>query len=155
VSFDPNLRPELLGGEKALRRICAPVVEASYAVLPSGSEAELLTGVSAATEACKALLDMGPEVAALKRGAEGCTIITKDQQIDAPAFTVEAVDPTGAGDCFDAGFVVGLLEGLPLEEVGKLANACGALGATRKGPMEGAFRRDEVEEFMSRGRAPR
>jgi sugar/nucleoside kinase (ribokinase family) len=155
VSFDPNLRPELLGGEEALRRICAPVVEASYVVLPSGSEAELLAGVSGATEACKALLDMGPEVVALKRGAEGCTIITKDQHIDAPAFTVEAVDPTGAGDCFDAGFVVGLLEGLPLEEVGKLANACGALGATRKGPMEGAFRSDEVEEFMSRGRAPR
>jgi len=61
---------------------------------------------------------------------------------------VEAVDPTGAGDCFDAGFVAGLLEGLPLEEVGRLANACGALGATRKGPMEGAFVRKVVEEFM-------
>ncbi len=49
---------------------------------------------------------------------------------------------------FDAGFVVGLLEGLPLEQVGKLANACGALGATVKGPMEGAFPREVVEEFM-------
>ena len=103
----------------------------------------------------QALLQTGPEVVALKRGAEGCTIITKDQQLEAPAFTVEAVDPTGAGDCFDAGFVVGLLEGLPLEEVGRLANACGALGATQKGPMEGAFRRDAVEEFMTTGRAPR
>jgi sugar/nucleoside kinase (ribokinase family) len=68
---------------------------------------------------------------------------------------VEAVDPTGAGDCFDAGFVVGLLEGLPLEQVGQLANACGALGATKKGPMEGAFQREAVEEFMTAGRAPR
>ena len=51
-------------------------------------------------------------------------------------------------DCFDAGFVAGLLEGLPLDEVGRLANACGALGATRKGPMEGAFAREMVEEFM-------
>ncbi|MBN1458399.1 MAG: sugar kinase [Armatimonadetes bacterium] len=153
VSFDPNLRPELLGGEEALRRVCGPVVEASYVVLPSGSEAELLTGVSGAAKACQALLRMGPEVVALKRGAEGCTVITKDQQLEAPAFRVEAVDPTGAGDCFDAGFVVGLLEGLPLEEVGRLANACGALGATRKGPMEGAFRRDAVEEFMTTDRA--
>lgn len=154
VSFDPNLRPELLGGEEALRRICGPVVEASYVVLPSGAEAELLTGVSGAAEACKALLGMGPEVVALKRGAKGCTVITKDQKIEAPAFQVEAVDPTGAGDCFDAGFVVGLLEGLPLEEVGKLANACGALGATRKGPMEGAFPRDAVEDFIEAGRVP-
>jgi sugar/nucleoside kinase (ribokinase family) len=154
VSFDPNLRPELLGGEEALRRICGPVVEASHVVLPSGAEAELLTGVTGADEACRALLERGPEVVALKRGAEGCTIITKDQKIDAPAFQVEAVDPTGAGDCFDAGFVVGLLEGLPLEEVGKLANACGALGATRKGPMEGAFSRGLVDDFMNTGRAP-
>jgi sugar/nucleoside kinase (ribokinase family) len=154
VSFDPNLRPELLGGEEALRRICGPVVEASHVVLPSGAEAELLTGVSGADEACRALLGQGPEVVALKRGAEGCTVITKDQKIDDDAFQVEAVDPTGAGDCFDAGFVVGLLEGLPLEDVGKLANACGALGATRKGPMEGAFSRGVVDDFMNTGRAP-
>ena len=152
VSFDPNLRPELLGGEEVLRRICSPVVGASYVVLPSGAEAELLSGVSGADEACRALLDRGPEVVALKRGAEGCTVITKDEKIDAPAFQVEALDPTGAGDCFDAGFVVGLLEGLPLEEVGKLANACGALGATRKGPMEGAFPRGVVDRFLKEGR---
>jgi len=151
VSFDPNLRPELLGGEEALRRICGPVIAASHVVLPSGSEAELLTGVKGVEAACRALLERGPEVVALKRGAEGCTIYTKGRKLDAPAFTVEAVDPTGAGDCFDAGFVVGLLEGLPLEQVGRLANACGALGATRKGPMEGAFRRAEVEAFMKGG----
>ena len=58
------------------------------------------------------------------------------------------MDPTGAGDCFDAGFVVGLTEGLPLEEVGRLANACGALGATKQGPMEGAAFRAEVESFI-------
>jgi sugar/nucleoside kinase (ribokinase family) len=153
VSFDPNLRPELLGGEDALRHICGPVLQASHAVLPSGAEAELLTGVKGAEAACRALLDKGPEIVALKRGARGCTIFTRDQQLDAPAFRVEAVDPTGAGDCFDAGFVVGLLEGSPLEQAGRLANACGALGATRKGPMEGAFRRDEVDEFM-KGRTP-
>jgi len=154
VSFDPNLRPELLGGDEALRRICAPVLEASYVVLPSGAEAELLSGVSGAEEACRALLQRGPQVIALKRGAKGCTIITSEGKIESPAFAVEAVDPTGAGDCFDGGFVAGLLEDLPLDEVGRLANACGALGATRKGPMEGAFVRDAVEEFMATGFAP-
>jgi sugar/nucleoside kinase (ribokinase family) len=153
VSFDPNLRPELLGGEEALRSICGPVVAASQVVLPSGAEAELLTGVRGAEAACRALLGRGPKVVALKRGSQGCTIFTRDQQLEAPAFKVEAVDPTGAGDCFDAGFVVGLLEGLPLDQIGRLANACGALGSTRKGPMEGAFRRAEVEGFMEGGEA--
>jgi sugar/nucleoside kinase (ribokinase family) len=148
VSFDPNLRPELLGGEEALRRICAPVVDAAHVVLPSGAEAELLTGVKGPDKACRALLDRGPQVIALKRGAQGCSIFTPEGQLDVPAYPVEAVDPTGAGDCFDAGFVVGLLEGLPLDQVGRLANAAGALGATRKGPMEGAFPRDAVETFI-------
>lgn len=150
VSFDPNLRPELLGGEEALRRICKPVLDAASLVLPSASEAEVLTGVSGVEAACRTLLDGGAEVVALKRGAEGCTIFAGGDEIRAPAFSVEALDPTGAGDCFDAGFVVGLLEGMPLEKVGRLANACGALGATRKGPMEGALRRDDVEGFMRR-----
>ncbi len=153
ISFDPNLRPELLGGEEALRRICAPVLEKAYVVLPSGAEAELLSGVPGRAgkgpeEACRALLTRGPKVVALKRGARGCSIFTPEQKLDVPAYRVEAVDPTGAGDCFDAGFVVGLLEELPLEQVGRLANACGALGATRKGPAEGAFPRAVVEQFL-------
>jgi sugar/nucleoside kinase (ribokinase family) len=154
VSFDPNLRPELLGGEEALRRICAPVLSASHIVLPSGDEAQLLSGKTGAEAACRALLDLGPEIIALKRGAEGCTIYTPDDAVVAPAFQVQAVDPTGAGDCFDAGFVVGVLEGLPLDQVGRLANACGALGATRKGPMEGAFLRRDVEAFIQDGNPP-
>jgi sugar/nucleoside kinase (ribokinase family) len=148
ISFDPNLRPELLGGEEALRRICRPVLERAHVVLPSGAEAELLTGVRGAAEACRTMLERGPKAVGLKRGARGCTIFTKGQEVEVPAFPVEAVDPTGAGDCFDAGFVVGLLEGLSLEQVGRLANACGALGATKKGPMEGAFHRAAVEAFM-------
>jgi sugar/nucleoside kinase (ribokinase family) len=149
ISFDPNLRPELLGGEDALRRICSPVLDLAHVVLPSGSEAELLTGVEGTGQACQALLERGPRVIALKRGARGCSVFTEDAVVDVPAYAVIAVDPTGAGDCFDAGFVVGLLEGLTIERVGRLANACGALGATVKGPMEGAFTREIVEQFMS------
>jgi sugar/nucleoside kinase (ribokinase family) len=149
ISFDPNLRPELLGREEALRRVCGRVLEAAYVVLPSGEEAELLAGITGAERACRALLQLGPQVIGLKRGAQGCTIFTREEQVDVPAYPVEAVDPTGAGDCFDAGFVVGLLEGLPLVEVGKLANACGALGATAKGPMEGAFPREVVQKLIA------
>ncbi len=149
VSFDPNLRPELLGGEEALRRVCGPVMDRASLVLPSSTEAELLTGRSGAEDACRALLDGGAEVVALKRGAEGCRIITAGESVDVPAFKVNAVDPTGAGDCFDAGMVVGLLEELPLPEAGRLANACGALGATKKGPMEGAEFRAQVEAFLA------
>lgn len=149
VSFDPNLRPELLGGEEPLRRVCKPVMDVAALVLPSSSEAEILSGVSGADNACRALLAGAAEVVALKQGSAGCKVYCADGEFEVPAFPVEAVDPTGAGDCFDAGFVVGLLEGKHPQEAGKLANACGALGATRKGPMEGALPLAEVQRFMS------
>ncbi len=149
VSLDPNLRPELLGGEEAVRQVCQPILAAAALVLPSASEAEILAGISDPIGACEALLAGAAEVVVLKRGTEGCTVLADDESIDVPAFKVEAVDPTGAGDCFDAAFVVGMLEGLSLYECGRLANACGALGASRHGPMEGALPRAEVEAFMA------
>ncbi len=149
VVFDPNLRPELLGGEEVLRQICAPILDVATLVLPSGEEAQILTGTSDPQAACQALLEGGAQYVGLKRGAEGCTIFTADDVVPVPGFCVEAIDPTGAGDCFDAGFVVGLIEELPLEEVGRLANACGALGATVQGPMQGAAWRGDVDSFIS------
>lgn len=144
VSLDPNLRPELLGGEQAVREVCEPVLRLASLVLPSASEAEVLTETSMAEDACQALIDRGVEIVALKRGAEGCTAVTREGVVDVPGYPVESVDPTGAGDCFDAGFVVGLTEGLSLAECGRLANACGAAAATVRGPMEGCLSREEA-----------
>ena len=87
---------------------------------------------------------------AVTRGARGCTVYSAEGRADAPGFAVDEVDPTGAGDCFDAGFVSARLEGMPIAEAGRLANACGALAVTAKGPMAGAKPRAEVERFMRR-----
>ena len=144
ISLDPNLRPELLGGEEAVRRVCAPIMQIAALVLPSASEAEILTKTATPEAACEGLLKRGVEIVALKRGEEGCRIVTRDGSIDVPSYPVEAVDPTGAGDCFDAGFVVGLTEGLALAECGRLANACGAAAAAVRGPMEGSLTREEA-----------
>lgn len=142
VSLDPNLRPELLGGAAAVREVCDPVLRRSSLVLPSASEAEILTGTESPEDACAALLERGVETIALKRGEEGCTVITRGASIDVPGYPVKAVDPTGAGDCFDAGFVVGLTEDLTLEQCARLANACGASAASVRGPMEGSLARE-------------
>jgi sugar/nucleoside kinase (ribokinase family) len=64
-------------------------------------------------------------------------------------FSVEEIDPTGAGDCFSAAFIAGLESGWPLEKVGSFANAAGALAVTKMGPMEGAPTREEVERFYA------
>jgi sugar/nucleoside kinase (ribokinase family) len=92
---------------------------------------------------------------ALKQGAEGSTLYTPHETVRVPPFRVTEVDPTGAGDCYDAALLVALGEERTLEEAGLFANAVGALATTRLGPMEGTFSRADVLDFMaSRGRRP-
>jgi len=148
VSLDPNLRPELLPVER-IRTLCEPILAVCDVVLPSGEEATALTGSATPEGAAEALLRRGVRIVALKRGAVGSTIYTAEGALDVGAYTVVEVDPTGAGDCFDAAFVLALGEGWPLEEAGRFANAAGALATTRMGPMEGAATREEVLAFMA------
>ncbi|WP_426756837.1 PfkB family carbohydrate kinase [Myxococcus sp. Y35] len=67
------------------------------------------------------------------RGLRGCSVFTADARIDVPAVPVEEVDATGAGDCFLAGFALGLLRELPLERCASLANWFGAQAVTQVG----------------------
>ncbi|NLT43557.1 MAG: sugar kinase [Anaerolineae bacterium] len=142
VSLDPNLRPELLGLDK-VRAVCAPVLEVADVVLPSGAEARMLTGADDDEAAARDLARPGRTVA-LKRGEKGSVVFQAGERFEAAAFPVVEVDPTGAGDCYDAAFLVGMLRGWDLSQVARFANAAGALAVTRLGPMEGAPRLDEA-----------
>jgi sugar/nucleoside kinase (ribokinase family) len=149
ISFDPNLRPELLSIEK-IGEICQPILKACDVVMPSGEEACMLAGIEGTAEdACQELLRQGPSIVTLKRGEQGSVIYTENEKLVVPSFKVREVDPTGAGDCFDAGFVFGLLEGWDLERTARFANAVGALSTTRKGPMEGAPTLEQALGFMN------
>ena len=70
-------------------------------------------------------------------------------KFDIPGWPVEEIDPTGAGDCFSAAFIAGLEAGWPLENVGRFANAAGALAVTKMGPMEGASSINQVNAFLT------
>jgi 1D-myo-inositol 3-kinase len=62
----------------------------------------------------------------LTDGARGCTILSATEALSVPAFPAREVDPTGAGDCFLAGFAVGLLRGYSALRAARLGNWCGA-----------------------------
>jgi sugar/nucleoside kinase (ribokinase family) len=101
----------------------------------------MLAGIEDPNEACKSLL-RDAKVVALKMGSEGCRIFTDDEEVFVPPFPIERlrdrVDPTGAGDCFDAGFTTSYVAGRPIVECARLGNTVGAFAITRLGPMEGA-----------------
>ncbi len=147
VSFDPNIRPELLSVEE-IRALCQPVLDRADVFLPSIGEAAMLTGMPDDIVACEELAAQG-KIVVLKQGPAGCCIFSGKEVIAVPGFEVEEVDPTGAGDSFSAAFTVALLEGMALNRAGRFANAVGALAVTQKGPMEGAPNRAEVESFLA------
>ena len=151
ITFDPNLRPELLDVE-TIRRICEPLIKASRIIVPSRSEAAALTGIRDPVEAGRKLLEMGPEIAVIKMGDEGAVAVTGDDTLFEPAFEVKEIDPTGAGDVYDAAFAYGLLEDWPLNQIMEFAGAAGAIKVTRFGPMSCPSSTDEVEEFIRKAK---
>lgn len=149
ISFDPNLRPELLPPNEA-RVAFADFLSAADILLPTVEELLALSGADTVQDAIARLLAQRPErLIVVTRGAAGCTVYSAEGQVDAPGYTAEEIDPTGAGDCFDAGFLSELLSGTPPADSARLANACGALAVGAKGPMSGAKSRAEVERFMT------
>jgi len=153
VSFDPNIRPEILSVEQ-IRELCGPALDRADLVIPSRGEAMLFTGADTDDEGCRILQERG-KIVVLKRGELGCRIFSSEGVLDIPTFEVEEVDPTGAGDSFCAALLTCLREGRDLYETGLFANAVGAMSVRRMGPMEGQPWRDEVESFMAENGANR
>lgn len=151
ISFDPNVRFELLR-ERNVEEILGPILRHCSILFPGERELELLSGEEETERAAAALLERYPlEILVLKRGRRGCTVYTAGDRIEVPAFRIDEVDPTGAGDCFDAGFLCGLLEGRGLEDSARVAAAVGALNARALGPMEGRIGPEAVRELLDRG----
>ena len=148
ISLDPNLRIELMPLVE-FREILSPFLANADLLLPTTGEAQAITGELDENKAAQKLAAKTGAITVLKRGPAGCTINHQDKKISVPGFSVTEVDPTGAGDCFSAAFIAGLESGWPLEQVGRFANAAGALAVTRLGPMEGAPTRKQVESLYA------
>jgi len=148
ISFDPNFRPELIS-DREVQQLFMPVIKQSHIIFPTEEEMSIITGTDDLDKACEKLLAMGPEIIAIKQGPNGSTVYSKEEKYHIPAFNVDEIDPTGAGDCYCAGFICEYLKGRPLNEVAQFANAVGALAVTKKGPMEGAPLYMEVLKLLN------
>ncbi len=154
LSFDPNLRPELLnapGMDAALRAI----LHETDIFLPSGAELFLFTDSTDEAGAVADLLGRGIGTIVLKRGAGGATLFDAKGRLDAAPLPVVETDPTGAGDCFGGTFVALWLQGADRETTLRYANAAGARAVTRLGPMEGNASRQDLDDFLDAGEGAR
>jgi ribokinase len=112
-------------------------------------KANLDDNEQSANAAADQLLSRGVKNVVLKLGSRGCVVAQGSQSKERiPAFSVNAVDTTAAGDAFNAGFAVGLISGYSAFESGVFASAVAGLSVTRPGAQPSMPRSDEVEEFL-------
>ncbi len=106
-------------------------------VTPGIAEAVGITGETEPAAAARALHELGAGIAAVTLGPDGCHVSADDFEGHVEGNAVDAVDGTGAGDAFTAGFLYGRLAGWPTERCARFANAAGALATTAVGAFEG------------------
>jgi sugar/nucleoside kinase (ribokinase family) len=105
--------------------ICGEGFGPTYAGLPLDASPENLW------QAGERLLALGPSVVVQTQGADGSYTVTATQSFHVPAFDVDVVDTTGAGDVYHGAFLVGLLQGWDLLTVATFSTAVSALKCTQ------------------------
>lgn len=149
VSFDPNIRPELLKDPEAMDLV-AEVMERTSVYMPGVSELLQFSGKETVEEAVNHYFqNPNLELIVLKDGSRGCHIYNREGKVFSfGVYKAKPVDATGAGDSFDAAFICGLIEGKSIEDATKLATAAATLNIAAFGPMEGKISRENVEAII-------
>jgi ribokinase len=122
-------------------------------ITPNEVEAAQLVGFPVKTpadgqRAAAALLDLGAKTALVKMGAQGVAVAAPGVSTFIPAFKVQAVDTTAAGDAFNGGMAAALVEGHSLETAVVWGAAAGALSATKVGAQSSMPTRAQFEAFL-------
>lgn len=128
--------------------VLAPCLPWTDLLFVNEDEARMLTGEAEPSRAARVFRDRGARAAVVKLGAAGCAVFSEAGELRVPGFQVEAVDTTGAGDCFAGGFLAGLQRGLDMAGAARLANAAGALSVSRLGAVTGLLPFAETLEWM-------
>ncbi|RUT35568.1 ribokinase [Paenibacillus zeisoli] len=123
------------------RAVDPSVIEKAAYLTPNEHEAAIVFDGLSASEALRKY----PNKLFITEGAQGVRYFDGQQEILVPAYKVEAVDTTGAGDTFNAAFAVALAEGKPIYESVRFANRAASLSVTKFGAQGGMPTREEVE----------
>jgi sulfofructose kinase len=107
-----------------------------------------LTGEADLWKAGQAILELGPRIVVQTEGADGSYTVTRSERFHTPAFPVEVVDTTGAGDVFHGAYAAALLRGWDARQAALFSTAVSAIKCTRLGGRPGTPRFDEVMIFL-------
>lgn len=152
IFFDPNLRPQLWGGQdKMIKGINDLAVYADY-ILPGISEGKILTNKENKEDISDFYHLLGIKNVIIKLGSKGAYISVKTETGKEThiieGFKAKVVDTVGAGDGFASGVISAIAEGLDISKAVKRGNAIGAMQVMSIGDNDGLPNRDELSKFM-------
>jgi 5-dehydro-2-deoxygluconokinase len=148
--LDLDYRPMFWPSEEAARREIQLALTKVTVAVGNLEECEIAVGETDPHRAADALLDLGVQLAVVKRGPAGVMAKTRDETVEVPALTVDVVNGLGAGDGFGGAVVFGLLKKWPLDRILRFANAAGAIVAGRRECSTAMPTTDEVEAILAR-----
>lgn len=137
-------------GMRDARAAVVPVLPYTDYFLPNVDEGRVLTGEEDACRQATALARYNPSgVIIITQGAQGSTAWRQGEIVETPAFRMQAVDESGAGDAFAAGLIVGILERWPFDSVLRFASAIGGSCTRELGCLAGVFGFEEAMTYLN------
>lgn len=127
----------------------APALAHVDVFLPNHAELAALSGTEDLADGAAWALERGVGRVVVKRGARGAASFGPEGRASHAGYAVDAIDTTGAGDSFGAGYLFAFLGGDPERERLRLGNACGALAAAALGGTGGFGSSARVREFLA------
>ena len=161
ITYDPNYRPTLWPSEARARTVIQDSFKYCHLAKVSQEEWEVATGYPDLDTGIAAVLAQGVELLVISRGPLGSLAATLDYRIELPAYAVEVVETTGAGDGFMAAMIAlllpereraGSLRRVPEETVRSaltFATAVGALTCTKLGAIPALPTLAEARAFLA------
>ena len=150
----PKVRPLVILDPAPSQALEKTLLSHIHILTPNRGELRTLTGIEDVEIAAGSLISEGIEAVVCTLGVEGSCLITRDRTCAFPAFPVDAVDTTAAGDAFAGTLAVELARGEVLDVAIRTANAAGALAASRYGAQTSIPTRAEADEFLGRMENP-
>ncbi len=151
---DLDHRPAFWRSGEDARRWAREALRRATVVVGNTDEVEMATGLRDPRTAAAALLEMGPRLAIVKRGGEGVYARTARDEVSVPAVEIPVLNGLGAGDAFGGALSHGLLARWPLARTLGLANAAGAIVASRLACADAMPTLAEIEALLARGVSP-
>jgi 5-dehydro-2-deoxygluconokinase len=149
---DLDHRPMFWRDEKEAGGLARTALAHATVAVGNQDEVAVAVGTRDPWEASAALLDLGVELAIVKRGPDGVLARTRDQLIEVEPVQLEVVNGLGAGDAFGGALAHGLLAGDDVELVIRRANAAGALVASRLACADDMPYLEELDEILQGAR---